>query len=105
MPMFVSKWERRDTADRDALGHAALNICRWSRAQDGVRDARFYWADADTVAFVTTVAPGSRWGIGSGLPPTADGAKVQFALSDLSRMVSTEAWQDAGVGEQAFRLK
>ena len=105
MPLFISKWERRDGADRDALGRAALNVCRWARAQESVRDARFYWANADTVAFVTGVEPGGRWGIGSGLPPTADGSRVQFALSDLARLGSSEEWQDANVGEQAFRMK
>jgi hypothetical protein len=105
MPLFVSKWERRDGADRDALGRAALNLCRWARSQEGVRDARFYWAGTDTVAFVTTVEPGGRWGIGSGNPPTPDGSKVQFALSDLARVVANEAWADAATGEQSFRMR
>ena len=105
MPLFVYKFEGRDGADRDALGRAALNYCRWARAQEGVRDSRFYWATADTVAFVTTVERGGRFGPGSGLPATPEGAKVFFDVSDLARQTMGETWGDADAGEQTFRMR
>jgi hypothetical protein len=39
MAMEVSWWERRDAADRDALGRAALDHCRALRQTAGLRGA------------------------------------------------------------------
>ena len=65
MPLHVTKRERRDGADRDALGTAALTMCRFARSNEGVRNARFYWANIDTVAIIVDAEPGA-WGPGAG---------------------------------------
>lgn len=103
MPLHVAKWERRDNADRDALGSAALTVCRNARGVDGVRNARFYWANPDTVAIMVDAEPGS-WGPGSGSGPTPEGAKAMFGLSNLARMTSSETWGEARTGEEAYRM-
>ncbi len=103
MPLFVTKYERRDGTDRDALGRAALTLCRANRAIEGVRNSRFYWANTDTVAVLTDAEAGS-YGQGSGTPPTADGAKAFFGMADLARQVSDETWGEAAAGEEVYRL-
>lgn len=103
MPLHVQKWERRPTSDRDALGRAALNVCRHARSQEGVRDARFYWANADTIGMIVNAEPGA-WGQNSGRGPDAAGASALFGLSDLARQVSSEIWGEAAQGEQAYRM-
>lgn len=102
MPLHVAKWERRDGVDRDAFASGALALCRNARASDGVRSARFYWADIDTIAVLVDAEPGA-WGQGSANTPTAEGAKAFFGMSDLSRNVSQEIWGEAGPGEELFR--
>jgi hypothetical protein len=100
MAMQVSWWERRDGADRDALGRAALAYRRAARAQDGVRGARFYWLGPDALVVAEDVES-------LDIPSTsltADQARAAFALADLARRTSQERWQDAGVGEAFYRL-
>ena len=104
MPLHVTKWERRDGADRDALGTAALTMCRFARSNEGVRNARFYWANTDTVAILVDADPGA-WGPGSAGDPTAEGAQAIFGLSDLAHGVAQETWGEAGAGEALFRMK
>ncbi len=65
MPLHVYKYERRDDADRDDLGRAALAACRAARAVEGVRSSHFYWVDADTIATVTDAEAGA-FGPGAG---------------------------------------
>ena len=103
MPLFVGRWERRDGADRDALGRAALAMCRNARSTEGVRDSRFYWVNADTVAIITDAEAGA-WGPGSGARQTADGAKALFAMSDIARSGPLETWVEARAGEETFQL-
>ena len=100
MAMQVSWWERRDSADRDALGHAALAYCRAARAQPGVRSARFYWLGPDTLVLVEDVEsldiPAEAF--------QADQARTLFALADLAQRTRAERWQDPGQGEAFYRL-
>jgi hypothetical protein len=104
MPLHVTKHERRDGADRNEFGKAALNICRVARSREGVRDARFYWAGWDTIGIVINADIGA-WGPGSGGGgPVPEVAKATRAMSDLARMVSNETWGDAAVGEQAYLM-
>lgn len=102
MPLHYTRYERRDGVDRDAMGKAALQACRVARGQDGVQDARFYWADWDTVAVLVHAAPG-KWGVGSGQGPIPEVAKAGRQLQDLARLTSHEVWAEAGMGEQAYR--
>lgn len=103
MPLHIQKWERREGVDRDAFAKAALAVCRHARSLDGVRDARFYWANADTIGLAVNAETGAWGQNGTGLP-TPDGAKALFGLSDLSRQTVSEIWGEAGIGEQAFRM-
>ena len=103
MPLHIQKWERREGVDRDAFARAALGVCRHARSLDGVRDARFYWANADTIGLAVNAEPGA-WGPNTVIQPTPDAAKALFGLSDLSRQTASEVWGEAGIGEQAFRM-
>ena len=100
MAMQVSWWERRDHADRDAFGQAALAHCRALRGQEGMRSARFYWLGPDTMVLVEDVE--SLDIPSAGLTP--DQARTLFALADLARQTRRERWQDAGRGEAFYRL-
>ena len=100
MAMQVSWWERRDQADRDALGRAALEHCRALRTSEGLRSARFYWLGPDTLVLVEDVesldVPSEAMG--------TDQARTFFALADLARQTRYERWQDPGSGEAFYRL-
>ncbi|MCA9846072.1 MAG: hypothetical protein KC491_15580, partial [Dehalococcoidia bacterium] len=74
MPLHIQKWERREGVDRDQFARAALNVCRQARSVAGVRDARFYWANADTIGVAVSAEPGV-WGPNSSSDPTPDGAR------------------------------
>jgi hypothetical protein len=103
MPLHVTKWERRPNADRDAFGRAALAVCGNARAIEGVRDARFYWVNADTIGMVVNAEVGA-YGQNSGVQATPEQAKGLFALSDLARNTLQEFWGEAGAGEATYRL-
>ena len=100
MALQVSWWERRDHADRDALGRAALAHCRALRAGEGMRSARFYWLGPDALVLVEDVEsldiPSEAM--------AADQAQTFFALADLARQTRAERWQDPGRGEAFYRL-
>jgi hypothetical protein len=98
MPILVGRWERRDNADRNALGRAALDVCRANRAADGVRGSRFFWASTDHIVTMTEAESAQVFD----QPATADQARAAFALSDLARPVSTERWADPRAGEDTF---
>jgi hypothetical protein len=100
MAMQVTYWERRDQADRDAVGRAALVYCRAARGQEGVREARFYWLGPDTLVVAEDVES-------LDVPSTSvtpDQARALFALADLARRTGQERWQDPGRGEAFYRL-
>jgi phenylalanine-4-hydroxylase len=100
MTMQVSYWERRDSADRESFGRAALNFCRATRVAPGIRSARFYWHSVDTVVVQTDAeSPEALDGL---LMISEVGAAV-YALSDQARHVRFERWAEAGVGEQNYR--
>lgn len=98
MAMLVSWWERRDSADRNAFGKAALDFCRATRVRPGMRSSRFYWLNADTVVVANDGEMESFDG-----PPSPEQAKALFALSDLGRQTAMQRWGDAGAGEQVYR--
>lgn len=102
MPLFLSKHERRDNTDRDAMANAALDLCRATRALDGIRSARFYWANTDTIGLIVDAEAGA-FGQGSGQTPSPAQAKAFFALSDLARPTSSETWGEAGAGAEMYR--
>jgi hypothetical protein len=100
MAMEVSWWERRDHADRDALGRAALAHCRALRQTAGRRSARFYWLGPDTLVLVEDVesldVPSEELEV--------EESRTFFALADLARQTRQERWQDPGQGETFYRL-
>lgn len=100
MAMEVSWWERRDPADRDALGQAALAHCRALRATAGLRSARFFWLGPDTLVLVEDVesldVPSEEL--------EQEHSRTFFALADLARQTRRERWQDPGQGESFYRL-
>jgi hypothetical protein len=100
MAMQVSWWERRDAADRDALGRAALAHCRALRRSEGMRSARFYWLGPDALVLLEEVE--SLDIPSEGMAP--DQAQTFFALADLARQTRYERWQDPGRGEAFYRL-
>ena len=100
MAMQVSWWERRDQADRDALGRAALEHCRALRASEGVQRARFYWLGPDSVVLVEEVESLDVPAEGMAVEP----ARTLFALADLAQRTHYERWQDPSRGEAFYRL-
>lgn len=98
MAIQYSRWERRDNAGRDALGHAALALCRAIRSDTS--RARFYWASADEIVILAE-APETRDFFAD---PTPQGASAAFALSDLAHRTDYQLWAEAGRGEQTYRL-
>ena len=100
MTMQVSYWERRDGADRDSFGRAALNVCRALRIAPGIRNARFYWQSNDTLVVQTDAESMEAL---DGLAATPEVGSAIVALSDLARQLRFERWIEAGVGEQNYR--
>ena len=90
--------ERRDNADREALGNAAVAVCKASRVQDGISSARFFWYGADTIVFLIE-------GDGAALdgPGTPESAAAAFAMSDLARLVSNWRLIDPRAGVDTYR--
>jgi hypothetical protein len=97
MTINVTHFERRDAADREDLGKTAFALTQALKAGDGVNSARFYWADADTIAIMVDTDTQSD------TPPSADAARAMFALSDLARQTRNERWLDPGTGERTYR--
>jgi hypothetical protein len=98
MDIGYSRWERRDGADRDAFGLAALEYCRAMREENGVSDARFYWSGVDTVSLLAYVESAD---VLNRLTGTRFAAAT-FALADLGRQRAAEMWLDAHVGAAIY---
>ncbi len=103
MPLHVSKFERRDNADRNELGLAALESCRANREIPGVISSLYYWVNPDEIAIITDAEPGA-FGPGSGNAPVPRSVKAMFALSDLAKSTSYEAWADARAGTETYNV-
>ncbi len=97
MPVSYSRWDRRDAADRNAMGAAALDLCRAMRAMDGVADSRFYWTGTDSLVLLTHANGGTL-----ASPPSAQAAAANFALGDLARQTSAETWLDPSQGMEMY---
>ena len=98
MALAVTRWERRDSADRNAFGVAAYQYCRAVRAQ-GARSCRFYWTGADSIVIIAEADSGHIFDD----PPTAETAKTLFALADLAKSGSVERWLDPREGVAAYQ--
>lgn len=97
MAIAFTRWDRRDSADRAALGLAALAYCRAAK-DAGVR-ARFYWSGADSIVILNEAeAPGAL-----DQTPTTDVAKTLFDLADLAHQTAQERWIDPRSGTAAYQ--
>ena len=103
MPLHVAKYQRFQSADRNALGLAALEFCRAARAADGVNNSRYFWIDPNEIAILTEAEPGA-WGNGAAHQPSARAAAAVFALADLAQNTMNETWSDARSGMETFEL-
>ena len=90
MAVMVTKFERRDSADRVALGTAALAMCRAQRAVPGVTASRFFWTSADGIAFLVE----AESALSFDEPMKPELAAAVFAVSDLATMTASERWTD-----------
>ena len=96
----VSYGTRRDSADRAMLGQAAYEACKALRASGSVEDSRFYWTGPDTVVLqVTASAPEPLL-----QPPSADAARMFFALADLATRDRFEQWLDPRTGMEQYDM-
>jgi hypothetical protein len=97
--LVVTKWDRRDTASREELGLAALQLCRAQRARGHVTSSRFYWVTPDEVAIVDETE--DRAGYFS--PAGEELGAALFAMADLASLSFNEQWADAATGEAGYR--
>jgi hypothetical protein len=100
MAGLVTHWERRDGADREALGQAAFALCRATRQVDGVKSSRFFWTGPDQVVILSEANTMADFDQAS----KPDQAEAIFALSDLARATATERWIDPRDGTEAYRV-
>ena len=92
-----SKWERHSNASRDALGTAALNLCKNAKSKDGVHSAKFYWPNPNLIAIIIEAETGS-WGIAA--EPDGSTMKSFFDLGDAASCIMDETWVDASLGQK-----
>ena len=98
MAFVVSRWERRDTADREDLAGAAAAWCGAMRSCPGIGRARFYWVGTDglvTAAEVESFEALDRC-------VTGEVAEVEMRLGDLARRVWSERWTDPALTHPAL---
>ncbi len=100
MAIQIGHWERRDGANREAMARAALDLCRASRAIDGIRGSRFYWQGADTIVIQSDAESFEVFD----KPANAASAKAVFTMADLARQVGGERWSEPRSGEEVYRL-
>lgn len=98
MPNELWIFERRDDTNREALGNAALTMCRAWRAREGIRSARFYWHQADTVVLWIEAEEG-----GFNSPAGADYLRAGFELADLARTTLYLRMTEPRTGEEQYR--
>lgn len=100
MAIQVGHWERRDSADREALARAALDLCRANRAAKGMRGSRFYWMGADTIVIQSDAESFEVFD----KPASPETARAVFVLADLARPAGGERWSEPRLGEEIYRL-
>ncbi len=99
MAIRATHWERRDGADREALGNAAYDFCRASRAVQGMNNSRFYWTNTDTVVILGDAESPEVFE----RPGTPELGKAVFALADLAHQIRDERWVEPRSGQEAYR--
>ena len=100
MAFLLQHCDRRDTADRIEFGEAAYGLCRALRGGDGIRNARFYWVNADRIVILSEAESMADFD----LPPKTEAASALFRLADLARFTDEERWFDPDVGADTHRM-
>ena len=101
MPIQMSIWERRDSADRRALAEKALELCRIAKAREGMRSARFFWYMVDTIVFLFEGEAKALDNPGAAAP--ADYARVAFEFADMARFTLNWRLAEPRAGEESYR--
>lgn len=99
MAGMLTHYDRRDAADRAAVGEAAFALCRAQRAQPGITSSRFFWAGADRIAMLAEAESMTVFDE----PPQPELAKAVFDLADVARQTDTERWIDPRSGQEAYQ--
>ncbi|MEP7215684.1 MAG: hypothetical protein ABI782_05475 [Anaerolineaceae bacterium] len=99
MPLVYTRWQLKPGANRATLGDLVLDGCRAARANEGVRNARYYWADANSVVTLVDYEHARHV---FAAPNTPEGAKRAFAIADLADREAWELWADARAGTEAY---
>ena len=94
MAVMLSKFQRRDTADRVALGTAAFELCKQQRAVPGVTASRFFWTSADDIAILAE----AESPLAFDEPMKPELATAVFRLADLALQTANERWTDPREG-------
>ena len=100
MAFLLQHCDRRDTTDRVEFGEAAYGLCRALQGSDGIRNARFFWVDADRTVVLTEADSMEDF---DG-PPKPETASAMFRLADLTRFTDEERRFDPGVGGDTYRM-
>jgi hypothetical protein len=90
MAVMLTKFQRRDNADRVALGTAAFQLCKAQRAVPGVTASRFFWTSADDIAILAE----AESALAFDEPMKPELAAAVFALADLAGQTVSERWTD-----------
>ena len=91
MPLHVSKYERRDSADRNELAAAALEACRSAKSVPGVISSLFYWVNPDQIAIITNAGDGG-FNFVVILPDHEIWGKLAKAYSGSAAQKADEVW-------------
>jgi hypothetical protein len=97
----VVKMEMHSGADRNAFGNLALDFCRAAKAVSGVNSANYFWVNPNLIGFIIDFQDGA-WGPGA--TPDAAATRANFALGDISSMVTNEYWMSAGAGTHSYTI-
>lgn len=97
----VVKTEMHSGADRNTFGNLALDFCRAAKAVSGVNSANYFWVNPNLIGFIIDFREGA-WGPGAA--PDAAATRANFALGDISVMVTNEYWMSAGAGTHSYTI-
>ena len=98
----VQKYEMRSDADRNAFGNAALSMCRAVKNISGINSANYYWVNANQFGCIIDFENGA-WGPGAA-NQISEVIKANFAVADLSTLVSNEFWMTARGGTDNYAM-
>lgn len=99
MPLLYQRFQLKPGADRAKFGDLVLEACRATRANEGVRSARYYWANPNSVVVLIDYEH-SRNVFGG--TPTPEGARRNFAAFDMADQTAWELWGEARAGTEAY---